>query len=214
MEKTDVLFRRFWLLTVLGGLERAGMCPVEFRSFNSVLYLINTISSTYRVQPLISTVVKEASGPLYADLTWDIDRLVGMCLCSVHDLKFDSNRQGRFVKYGITEQGIDLINVAVAEIPILEKIKEAIFSISLAYGRNPASGLEDNLLLLDANYATNKYQLRDVIDFGVWEDFNATEYSIDYISQCVASRMMRQPPSHVAVNLYTEYLSGGAYART
>ena len=63
--KPEPLFRRFWLLALLIGVEKAGRSPIEIKHLHSLAYLANALSPCYGIESLDATILKERRGPLY-----------------------------------------------------------------------------------------------------------------------------------------------------
>lgn len=199
----ESLFRRFWLLALLHGIERAGRAPIELRQLHSLVYLANALSPCYGVEPLDATILKEDDGPMYPEVVWDSDRLVGAGLVAVSNLVVGSGAQVRSASYAITGAGLHLISQCVARSASLSSVARALSSVSLAYARNPRAIVESNLLHRDGNYADPHFGLGDVVDFGEWDRRNASANAVKQISdQSATSRAIA-----VSVNLYTQYLA-------
>lgn len=201
--ESNCMFRRFWLLALLEGVERSGRSPIELKSLHSLAYLANAVSPCYGIEPLNATVLKEDSGPLYPELVWDADRLVGMGLLAVSNLVIGRGVELRSASYAITSQGLLFTSRSAAGVESLGKLARALWSVALAFARNPESMIESSLLKRDGNYADPHFGLGDVVDFGQWDRGNASVNAVKRISAAAEGRCT---PA-ASVNLYAQYLA-------
>jgi hypothetical protein len=203
--KPEPLFRRFWLLALLMGVEKAGRSPIEIKHLHSLAYLANALSPCYGIESLDATILKERQGPLYPELIWDADRLVGMGCASVNNLVLGTGVELRSVSYAIAARGVSLVVGATESSQQLNGLARALSSVSMAYARNPDALTESHLLQRDGNYADPHFGLGEVVDFGEWNTNNASANAVQHIR--------RATPNHTApqgsVNLYIQYLSQG-----
>lgn len=224
------LYRRFWLLALIAGLERSGRAPIGMRSLNGLAYLANAAIPCYQIEPLDSTVRKSEDGPLYPKLIWDADRLVGMGLLAVSGLVVGPSRP-HHAMYSITRRGLNLISQARKAAAHFDELSSALWSISIAYARSPECVAAGSLLDRDANYAEPRVSQGDVVDFGDWDFHNWTFDAISRIRGDISARLLQgtrdtdEPTSlqtlastpDGAMSLYAQYLasnrtSEGAYA--
>lgn len=200
---SDRLYRRTWLLLLLEGVERAGRSPIEMKQLHALAYLANALSPCYGIESVDATVLKEKAGPLYPELIWDADRLVGMGLLSISNLVLSENAALRSACYSITTRGLQLVIDAARGSDLLGKIARALHSVALAYARNPSSVFEANLLQRDGNYADPHFGLGDVVDFGDWDQQNASANAVLRIRQVTDDQLA----AAASVNLYAQYLA-------
>jgi hypothetical protein len=204
-EFDDKSYRRFWILSLLSGVEEAGCSPINMGRFNILAYISNAVSQCYGVTPLNPTILKEKDGPLYPKLLWDLDRLVGVGFVRVSDVVVDNINKVRNVSYSITQQGLDYENCCRSLYPNLMEIGNSLRSAALAFARNYTKLSTKSLNSLDGNYANPIYSDGQVIDFGDWIKNNSTANSVELILKEL------QPTydidSSVGVNIYTAYLA-------
>lgn len=209
----DLLYRRFWVLSLLLGVERAGRAPIDIKTLHSLCYLANALAPCYGVEPLDATVLKEKAGPLYPELVWDADRLVGMGLLSVSNLVLGTGVELRSVSYSLTAKGAEVAASIAKGSEQMETLARSLRSIALAYARNPNSVAEVSLLHRDGNYADPHHGLGDVIDFGEWDRENASFNAVQHIKDTTPTSVT----APAGVNLYVQYLSrteGSASAKS
>ncbi len=197
-------YRRFWILSLLSGIEEAGCSPIELRGFNLLAYLANAVARCYGVAALDPTVLKRADGPLYPLLIWDLDRLVGMQLVHVSNVVIDQQNKPRNVSYGITARGLKVLDKCRQLQVTLGKTAEALRSTALAYARNKLHLTSEVVSQFDGNYSDTRVMEGSVVDFGAWSDVNASANSVEYILSQVTTALHHDPG--LGVNLYAQYL--------
>lgn len=201
----DKFYRRFWILSLLAGVEEAGCSPIDLRGFNVLSYLANAVSECYEIPTLSATILKEREGPLYPKLIWDLDRLVGMGLVRVSNIVISEERKVSHASYSITQSGLNcekrcrLLNESIAS------VGDSLRSTALAYSRNLIKVTTDSIKALDGNYANPQYSEGQVIDFGDWSKINFTANSVQLILNQL--RLGEITDSSIGVSLYSAYLA-------
>ena len=198
-------FSRFWTLSLMEGIDQAGVAPINLEGFNTLAYLANAIAPCYQIEILDPTVLKEKSGPLYPKLIWDLDRLVGLMLVLVSNVR-DPQPEGSSPTYSVSRRGLAVLRACEAITPEFSKITSALRSIALAYARNSAALGTSSLLDRDGNYGNNLFGNGDVVDFGQWTDLNATQRAVQSLSNFFPPGLQEHPSRNV--NIYARYLAG------
>jgi hypothetical protein len=209
--KKETLYRRFWILSLMSGVEEVGCSPIDLKSFNILAYLANAVAQCYGVPPLDATILKACDGPLYPTLIWDIDRLVGMGLVRVSDIVVDVSKRLRNVSYAITNAGLDCEEQCRMLHPSLAQTGDSLRSAAMAYSRNHLFLSKEGLLARDGNYADPTVSNGEVVDFGEWVRNNATANSIEKILAELGLELRKDPA--VGVNIYSRYLAAFAANR-
>ena len=198
-------FRRFWILAILAGVEKAGASPMGIKQFNLLAYFSNSVSRCYDIEPLDPTILKERSGPLYPQLLWDIDRLVGMRQVRVANLVMAPEGAAKSVSYAITRQGLATLRSCVQLSTEMKNVHAALLSAAVAFCRSRRGISGESLLAKDANFSDSKFGLGDVVDFGQWDTYDATANAVNYVKDSVDSALVAD--TNLAVNLYAKYLA-------
>ena len=207
-----VLFRRFWLLALFRGIEAAGFSPVTSSKVHALVYLANALATTYGITPLDPILLKIEKGPLYPQFFWELERLVGMRLLSVHALEYATINDIDSAEYSLTKQGAELVENVFHSVPELRKVAQAQKSIALAYSRNPSSGLSQNLLKRDGNYGDTDIGEGEIVDFGEWTFVNSTKDAVSYLQSRIIEHYPHRTDPAIAVNYYAQYLSEASHA--
>lgn len=172
----------------------------------------NALATTYGITPLEPVLLKIKKGPLYPRLFWEVERLVGMRLLSVHSLKQASLDDINSAEYAITRQGLELVENVAQSVPALQRVAQAQRSIALAYSRNPSAGESDSLLKRDGNYGDADIGEGEIIDFGEWSFVNSTKNAVNYLQSRIIEHYPHRINPAIAVNYYAQYLSESSYA--
>jgi hypothetical protein len=197
--------RRFWILALLAGTERAGINPMDIGQFNMLAYLANAVARCYDIEPLNPIVLKEKNGILYPKLIWDLDRLVGMGLVRVSNIVLTSQGETKSVSYGITNRGINSLKACTEVSEGLKNTAAALSSTAMAFCRTRNNIDIESLHSRDGNLADNRFSDGDVVDFGLWDLNNSTANSVDFVKENISPVL---PGSiSTAVNLYAQYLA-------
>jgi hypothetical protein len=190
------------------------------RDLNGLAYLANATVPCYQIEPLDATVRKSDDGPLYPQLIWDADRLVGMGLLAVSGLVIQpaANPVGM---YSITRAGLEVVRKVRSSHGRFNELAISLWGIAMAYARSPTSVDAKNLLSRDGNYAESHHVSGDVIDFGVWDVANWTRDAVTRLQAGIAGRLAGEEESTAlptvvdkiardpsqAVDVYAQYLS-------
>jgi hypothetical protein len=191
------------------------------RSLNGLAYLANAAIPCYQIEPLDSTVRKTEDGPLYPQLIWDADRLVGMGLLAVSGLVVRAGRP-HHAMYSITREGLNVIFRARKATKHFDELASALWSISIAYARSPKCVAAKSLFDRDANYAEDRVPSGDVVDFGEWDRHNWTFEAISRMQRDICTRLLGDLPDAEpaaslqelanspggAVGMYARYVAG------
>lgn len=169
--------RRVRLIILLKASAEAGMDPLPTLRLHLVAYLANVLSPVWDMPSVDGAVLKRRGGPFYPDLQRDLDRLVGLGVVRVTNLRhirLDDNDHYRL-------EGSYRLNPEFAE-PILNHLQSmpdeaaaAIFLRELVLALSALSDEEiDRAVTEDATYADPRVGQDNIIDFS---DRSRTNYS-------------------------------------
>lgn len=201
----DFNYRRFWILSLLAGSERAGTSPMDVRQFNLLAYLANAVARCYNIEPLNPIILKEKNGILYPKLIWDLDRLVGMGLARVSNIVLTSKGETKSVSYGITTKGINSLKTCIEISDGLKNTASALSSTAMAFCRTRHNIDIGGLHSKDGNLANSRFSDGDIVDFGLWDFQNATANSVDFVKESITAPFSGSIST--AINLYAQYLA-------
>ena len=212
-KEVDPIRRRARLVLLLDSSRRAGIDPVPTLRLHFIAYLANVLSPVWDMPDTPSSslredgsVLKQSNGPFYPDLQADLDRLVGMGVALVHNLRYAVLKNGRY-----RLEGDYSINVALAK-PIVTRLE------SLPNEAGPARHVRELVLALsslsdreidraasqDATYGDPHVGVDNVIDFGEWGSTNFSAAAAKRAGELIQSGAHVGPSEKV--HLYIRHL--------
>ena len=180
-EDFEAIQRRVRLVLLLDASRKAGIDPLPTMRLHLIAYLANVLSPVWDMLSLEESrlkrdgsVLKQPSGPFYPDLQTDLDRLVGMGIARVENLRYARLDKDRF-----RLEGSYRINANMAE-PILsclctlpDEAETAKYVRELVLALSALSDYEiDRAATQDATYADPTVGFDNVVDFGEWTSRN------------------------------------------
>jgi hypothetical protein len=91
------LQRRVRLVMLLDTADYAMISPVSTGRLHAFAYLADVLSPVYHLLPMSGRIYKRAIGPYFPELQWELDRLIGMALVNVSDLKAEVEEDQAYV---------------------------------------------------------------------------------------------------------------------
>ena len=83
----DALRRRVRIILLLHGSEEAGIAPIPLRRLHTYAYLSNVLAPVWDTRVFDGQLLKRRGGPFYPALQHELDRLVGMGLVLITDIR-------------------------------------------------------------------------------------------------------------------------------
>ena len=170
----DVLRRQVRLVMLLDGSERAGIAPIRVRHLHTYAYLSNVLAPVWDSQVFDGRLLKMRGGPFYPDLQRDLDRMVGLGLVSISELRHEIDADDLWKLDGLFSLNYDLANGAlrvINESPQDNFVR--LFLLEVAYALSALTETElDNLPSEDPTYSDTNVSYSDVLDFGELRDLN------------------------------------------
>ena len=212
-EHLDPIRRRARLVLLLDASRQAGIDPLPTQRLHFIAYLANVLSPVWDMpDPAIpslkedGSLLKQRNGPFYPDLQTDLDRLVGMGVAVVQNLRYTGLDSGRY-----RLEGEYSINLAFAQ-PILSRLR------SLPNEAEPVRHIRELVLALsslsdkeidraatqDATYGDPNIGIDTVIDFGEWASNNFSAAAAVRAGDFVRSGAFVGPSERV--HLYIRHL--------
>ena len=166
--------RRVRLVVLLDASREAGIDPLPTLRLHLVAYLANVLSPVWDMPSVDGTVLKRRGGPFYPDLQTDLDRLVGLGVVRVENLRHERIDDDRYRLEGSFRLNPELARPILAHLQNLPGEAEAAkFVRELVLALSSLSDEEiDRAITEDATYANPKVGLDNVIDFGEWMSAN------------------------------------------
>ena len=168
---------RVRLVLLLEASHHAGIDPLPAQRLHLIAYLINVLSPVWDM-PIVTvgslrrngSVLKQKQGPFYPELQRDLDRLVGMGVAHVEDLRYQSLDEEHFRlegNYRINQERAQPILARIYSLPDEAQMARFIRELVLALSCLSDDEL-DHAVTEDATYADPVIGLDNVVDFGEW----------------------------------------------
>lgn len=179
--------RRVRLVVLLDASREAGIDPLPTLRLHLVAYLANVLSPVWDMPSVDGTVLKRRGGPFYPDLQADLDRLVGLGVVRVQNLRHERIDDDHYRLEGSFRLNQDLARPILAHLRSMpDEAEAAKFVRELVLALSVLSDDEiDRAITEDATYANPKIGLDNVIDFGEWMSANYSANAAERIGGLV-----------------------------
>lgn len=206
LEPADQSRRWLRILSILDACRWVGLTPITTSSLHVIAYLSEVLAPVWMLEPLDGKVLKQSTAPYYPTLQQDIDRLIGMGLVQVDDLKIERNNGDIPIikpKISLMVERVEPILTVLRELPgeefVLDFLREVVQAFSrLSDEQVPTSMSED------ATYGSPTVDTGQVIDLGEWRSATetATSHTGDRIRRLVGNEMN---PAEI-IDLYVNHI--------
>lgn len=179
--------RRIRLVVLLEASREAGIEPLPTLRLHLIAYLTNVLSPVWDMPSADGSVLKRRGGPFYPDLQADLDRLVGMGIVHVHDLRHQRIDDDRYRLEGSYRLNSDMAKPILEQLRSMKSEAEAArFVRELVLALSALSDEEiDRAITEDATYANPKVGPDNVIDFGEWLSANYSAAAAEKVGSFV-----------------------------
>lgn len=211
--QVDSIRRRVRLVLLLDAGRRAGIDPLSTLRLHFIAYLANVLSPVWDMPGLPSrslnedgSVLKQRNGPFYPDLQSDLDRLVGMGVAVVHNLRYAMLENGRYRLEGDYGINVTLATPILSYLHSLPNEADTVRHIrELVLALSSLSDVQiDRAASHDATYGDPNIGVDNVIDFGEWGSTNFSAAAAKRAGQLVESGAYVGPSE--SVHLYIRHL--------
>lgn len=193
LEPADQSRRWLRILSILDACRWVGLTPITTSSLHVIAYLSEVLAPAWMLEPLDGKVLKQSTAPYYPTLQQDIDRLIGMGLVRVDDLKIGRNDDDIPIllpKISLIEERVEPILTVLSELPgeefVLDFLREVVQAFSRLSDEQVPSSMSE-----DATYGSPAVDTGQVIDLGEWlsAEETATSYTVGRIRQLAGDGM-------------------------
>ncbi len=179
--------RRVRLVVLLEASREAGIEPLPTLRLHLIAYLANVLSPVWDMPSVDGSVLKRSGGPFYPDLQNDLDRLVGLGVVRVENLRhqrIDDDRyrlDGRYrLNPDLAEPILTYLNAMPKEAAAAHFVRELVLALSALSDEEI-----DRAITEDATYANPKVGNDNVIDFGEWLSANYSAAAAEKVGDLV-----------------------------
>lgn len=179
--------RRVRLVALLEASREAGIEPLPTLRLHLIAYLANVLSPVWDMPSVDGSVLKRSGGPFYPDLQNDLDRLVGIGVVRVENLRHQRIDDDRYRLDGSYRLNTELAAPILTYLSVMpEEAAAARFVRELVLALSALSDEEiDRVITEDATYANPKVSNDNVIDFGEWLSGNYSAAAAEKIGDLV-----------------------------
>ena len=168
------LRRRIRIILLLYGSEQAGITPIRLRRLHIYAYLSNVLAPVWDTRVFDGQLLKRRGGPFYPALQHDLDRLVGMGLVLMTNIRHILDDDNQWKLDGACSLNRELVGTALTVIRSFPQEHEIqSFLSELAYAVSALSDTDFDLLPgEDPTYSDSSVGYENVVDFGIWRKLN------------------------------------------
>lgn len=185
------LLRRGWSLLLMEAAERAGLTPLPADEIHALAFLADCLAPVYGIPAMDGILLRRASGPLFPDLQWDLDRLWAMGFLELTCI--DQRTEAGVVRrtgYATTEGGSARATVLQSS-PLLDRLFTFFVALTTAVGRLSATARLDTMSR-DLTYTAET--VGRLIRYGDWVDGNPSIATADAFAHAGPVRGMTVHP--------------------
>ena len=205
--------RRVRLVALLEASREAGIEPLPTLRLHLIAYLANVLSPVWDMPSVDGSVLKRSGGPFYPDLQNDLDRLVGLGVVRVENLRHQRIDDDRYRLDGsyrlnpeLAEPILTYLNAMPEEAAAARFVRELVLALSALSDEEI-----DRAITEDATYANPKVGNDNVIDFGEWLSANYSAAAAEKVGDLVPTGAVvgASEKVHLYVRHLRKRLQGG-----
>ena len=204
--------RRTRLLMLLDAADYAVISPIGTARFHAFAYLADVLSPIYDLTALSGVILKRRIGPYFPELQWELDRLVGLGLVEVTELRPVVEILHAYLdaSFSLRREVVEPILKLVYEDQAFSTLRDFFRELASALGAVPENDL-DATTRADVTWETG--HAGTVIDYAEWRARNYSQMSAERIEELARERFngtgLELSPG-AKVNLYVQYLRRAA----
>ncbi len=200
--------RRIRLLMLLDSADYAVISPIGTARFHALAYLADVLSPIYGLSELAGVIVKRRIGPYFPQLQEELDRLVGLGLADVTDLRpvVEASRAYVDASFSLRRELAGPILDEVHRDETFSGMRDFLREVAGALGAVPEEDL-DATAQADVTWGTG--HAGTVIDYADWRARNYSRMSAERIEELARERFGHtglKLSAGAKVNLYVQYL--------
>ncbi len=204
INSSSALFTRFWVLCLLESATRVGLAPAGRPQIFALAYLANAVADAFYADAVQRAVLRNAEGPILADVALELDRLTGLGLCNI-------TRVAETKKSSALRSQYYASNAAKAYLD--EACTHSIYFASVRdFHRQVADGFSDLGIpsIVDGSKAEASYSdlsvgVGEVINLGEFEAVFPTLRAIAAVQKSMPE--FRDRTAYGAIQIYGRFLS-------
>jgi hypothetical protein len=198
---------------LLDSSDYAVISPISTARFHALVYLADVLSPIYKLTSISGVILKRRIGPYFPELQWELDRLVGLGLVEVTQLRPIVEVSDAYLDacFSLRRELAETILKVVYEDETFCKLRDFFRELAGALGAVPENDL-DATTQADVTWETG--HTGTVIDYAQWRAENFSRLSAEGIEELAQKRFgnkdLTLSPA-AKVNLYVQYLRRAAH---
>ncbi|WP_133244880.1 hypothetical protein [Caulobacter radicis] len=204
--------RKIRLLMLLDAAEYAAITPISTGRLHALAYLADVLSPIYGLDATRGRILKRRAGPYYPDLQSEVDRLVGLGLVDIYNLKPSAEGERLFLdaEFGIMRDRCSSILSNIYMDADFLRLREFFRALAGALGAISENILEE---ATQADLTWDEGSSGALIDFAEWRANNLSAPSAEILRRTaiedigVADEFLTASAS---LHLYVRYLQRSA----
>lgn len=205
--------RRVRLVALLEASREAGIEPLPTLRLHLIAYLANVLSPVWDMPSVDGSVLKRRGGPFYPDLQNDLDRLVGLGVVRVENLRHQRIDDDRYRLDGsyrlnpvLAEPILAYLSTMPEEAAATRFVRELVLALSSLTDEEIDRAINE-----DATYTNPKIGADNVIDFGEWLTANYSAAAAEKVGDLVPTGAIvgASEKVHLYVRHLRKRLQGG-----
>lgn len=206
--------RRVRLLMLLDAADYAVIAPIETSRLHAFAFLADVLSPIYDLSALSGRILKRRVGPYFPQLQWELDRLVGLGLVEISELKpvVEVSHAYLDASFNLQRRYAEPILEIALEDPAFGELRDFLRELAGALAGVLDSDLDATT---QADVTWDSGHSGTVIDYAEWRAKNYSQLSAERIEELVSSRFgnagLALSPG-AKINLYVQYLRRAANA--
>ena len=205
----ESLSDRLRLLLLLDACEAANIAPVPVMQFHALAFLANVLGPVWSVESYDGKILKRKGGPFYPELQRELDRLVGLGIVSIQDVRHEKE-DGRWRLEGSFALNLPLTS-GLAEAASFFVVERGVivFLRRLAFATAMLKHPLEELVSFDATWSDQRTGTGDVIDFSEWRKANYSAFVADRFDESLPTGLKTGRGDKL--QLYLSFLERRAY---
>jgi hypothetical protein len=198
---------------LLDSADYAVVSPISTPRLHAFAYLADVLSPVYNLTTLSGVILKRRIGPYFPDLQWELDRLVGLGLADVTELRpvVEVSHAYLDATFSLRRTTAKPILDLVYQDETFSTVREFFRELAGALGAVPENDL-DATTQADVTWGTG--HAGTVIDYAEWRARNYSKLSAERIEELARERFSRtglELSPGAKMNLYVHYLRRAAH---
>jgi hypothetical protein len=174
---------RLRLILLLDACEAADLSPVPIARLHALAFLANVLAPIWSIASYDGKILKRRGGPFYPELQKQLDRLVGLYLVEISDVRHTEEDgqwrlEGSFGLNGSRSQKIIEFASNFAD-----ERNAIVFLRRLAFAASRLREPLEQLVLFDAIWSDQRTGVGDVIDFSEWKAANYSAFAAEVFGE-------------------------------